>query len=114
MDDSKIELVNILKINIQGNEFEIQFPNIGQLIDIETRKALISSGQYNNLKKSDSFILPYIDILATFIILIPDLVTLLRVESLFDLNLKELKELKNIYEKQYKPWYDAWDKELNK
>lgn len=108
------DMSKILEIKFQESTFEIKFPNVGQLIDIETRKALMSSGQYNNMKKNDSFIIPYIDILATFVILIPEIVSLLRVESLFDLSLSELKELKNIYDKEYKPWYDGWMKEIKK
>jgi len=48
----------ILKIKFQDNDFEITFPNVGQIIDIETRKTLFSSGQYENLRKNDSIALP--------------------------------------------------------
>lgn len=102
------ELAKILNIQIQDNKFEIKFPNVGQLIDIESRKSLLASGQYKNMDKNDSFIIPYIDTLATFMVLIPELSELLRIQSLFDLSLLELKELLNIYNNQYLPWYNSW------
>jgi hypothetical protein len=98
----------ILKIKIQDNEFEIKFPNVGQIIDIATRKIILSSGQYLNLEKNDPFTTKYIDVLATFTILLPELNSLLRVESLFDLDLIDLKELLDVYDKEYLPWYNSW------
>jgi archaellum component FlaF (FlaF/FlaG flagellin family) len=98
----------ILKIKIQENTFEIPFPNVGQTIDIATRKIILSSGQYLNLEKNDPFTTKYIDVLATFTILLPELNSLLRVESLFDLDLIDLKELLDVYDKEYLPWYNSW------
>lgn len=113
MEEQQKELSRILKIQIQKQNFEINFPNVGQLIDIEVRKSLISAGQYQNLIKNQSFSIDYIDALATFLILIPDLNKLLRVESIFDLNLIDIKEIINIYKKEYLPWYEEWMKNLN-
>jgi hypothetical protein len=111
--DNKIPS-RILKIKFQDNDFEITFPNVGQIIDIETRKTLFSSGQYENLRKNDSIALPYINALATFSILVPELNSLLRVESLFDLNLIDVKELIEIYNKEYAPWYEEWNNFIKK
>ena len=97
-----------LVLPLQGNNYIIKFPKVGQFIDIESRKAILSSGQYRSLSASYSPAVSYIDVFATFTILIPDLIKDLRVESLFDLDLSELQPLVDFYEGKYLPWYNEW------
>lgn len=104
--------VKEISIKIQGNTYIIKFPNVGQIIDIETRKAALSSGQYSRFAEvgtiSSFMAKNYVDVIAVFSVLTPQLIKDLRKESLFDLTPQEMVELTEIYNKQYFPWYNEW------
>jgi hypothetical protein len=101
-----------ISVTIQGNTYQIQFPSVGQIIDIETRKSALSAGQYSkfvDLGTIGAFLAKnYVDVISVFSILIPQLLKDLRKESLFDLSPIEMVELTEIYNKQYSPWYNEW------
>jgi len=101
-----------VKVMLQGNEFVINFPNVGEMIDIETKKALYSANQYGAIKDSNTassgLVLLYIDAIAHFTSLIPDLKELLKIESFFRLDLISMKEVTNQYVKVFRPWFNDW------
>lgn len=107
-----------LTLRILENEYEINFPTNGQLIDIETYKAALSKGTENNLLMSTS--LPAniafitIEMVATFTHVIPDFKKdLMGGKDLLDLNPIESKPLREAYIEQYLPWYNDWMKLIN-
>lgn len=107
-----------LKLRILENEYEIDFPNNGQLIDIETYKQVLFKGTAQSLLMSSSMNanLAYITIemVATFTHLIPDFKQdIMGGKNLLDLNPVESKPLRDVYLKVYLPWYNAWMEVIN-
>lgn len=106
-----------LTIKIQENEYEISFPNNGQLIDIESQKHTLSGGNVDSLllgrTSSSNMAWVTVSMVATFSILIPDLIKSLRVKSLLELTPMQSKELTNVYLKDYLKWYQEWEAIIN-
>lgn len=107
-----------ISIKIENKEYTINFPNTGELIDIETFKSSLSRGEYNKL--SSPFATPetfrsklLIDMVATFSILIPNLRKDLG-KDISELDTaRSIKILKNSYLKVFYPWYQTWTKFLS-
>ena len=99
-----------ISVKLQGQEFKIPFPNMGQILDIEIFKANISKGQYAALVATRSqasiMALDFIDAVSTFLVLIPELHSKLNIESLNDLDPIASQELSVQYKHVYFPWYN--------
>lgn len=97
-------------IKLQDNKFEVNFPNVGQIIDIEINKVSLGRGQYGNLVAAMSVgsvvALDLIDAFATFTVLIPDMIKGLNVKDLFELNPIDAQELVVQYKQVFFPWYN--------
>lgn len=100
-----------ISIRIKENAYTVKFPNIGQIIDIESRKAALSSGQYKNLVSAGTrfsiVALDYIDMISTFTIIIPDLIKDMNID-MFSLDLDKGKELIKVYKKEVLPFMVSW------
>jgi hypothetical protein len=112
------ELSRVIKINIKGKEYEVSFPTNGQLIDIESNKILLSkntSGKmlYGNTASSLSAYRT-VDMIATFSVLIPDLIKNINGKSLLKLSPIDTVELLDVYENKYYAWFSKWQEEINK
>ena len=106
-----------ITVKIRDNEYAVNFPTAGDLIDIEVRKAVISRSQYygllNNATVTSTFALDLIDTAANFSVLIPDLMEDLNVDSILDLSIPDAHEIVEAYKKQFSPWYDEWLKVIS-
>jgi hypothetical protein len=111
------ELSKKITIKIQENEYEVSFPNNGQLIDIEVMKQGLSKGTQDSLLSglgiNANLAWMTIEMIATFTILIPDLIKSLRVENLLELDPMQSKELRKVYVDVYYKWYNEWMAEIN-
>jgi len=109
-----VDLPKTIKIKLQENEYIVNFPNVGQVIDIEVKKSMYSARQYSYLAlsnlKSSNYALDLIETIAIFTTLVPKLEEDLKVKSLFDLDLISIKELVDQYKKVFLPWYEGWKK----
>jgi len=102
-----------LQVKIQGNDYTIKFPNIGQIVDIETNKTFYSKGQHSNLVRSglvaSRLALDLVEMASTFIVVIPDLEkNLMGVTTLFQLDAVAGMDLVKIYREEFMPWYAKW------
>jgi tRNA-dihydrouridine synthase len=111
------ELKKTITIKVKENEYEVKFPNNGQLMDIESMKQVLSKGHMDSMLISrnaqSNLVYITIDMISTFTILIPGLIKDLRVDSLLDLDPIETKELRKIYVEQYHEWFNKWMDEIN-
>lgn len=105
-----------ITVRLQDQEFKIEFPKIGAIIDIEVNKTAFSQGKYSGLVSSMSvssiLSLDLIDATSTFLVLIPTLNKNLKVENLFDLDPEEALEMVVQYKKVFFPWYSKIIEEL--
>lgn len=106
-----------IKITIAPNVYEVKYPNIGQTIDIESRKTALSNGQYGAMIDSNTVsaakALAFINMASFFSILIPDLQKDLRIDSMLDLNPIEAKPLMDAFNNTFLPWFNEWQKMIN-
>jgi len=113
----KKDLSRTLVVKIQQNDYIVTFPNIGQIIDIESNKILYSNRQYSAMIKSGlattNMALDLIEMTSCFTILIPALGKDLRLESIFDLDVISAKELVKAYKTVFLPWYLEWINVIN-
>ena len=97
-------------IKLQGQEFKIGFPNMGQIVDIEVMKVSYSKNQYQGLvlssTKSSFAALDFIDAISTFLVLIPELNKNLNIEDIMSLDPIQAQELVVQYKRVFFPWYD--------
>lgn len=108
-----------ISLTIWDNEYEVKFPNNGQLIDIETFKIALGKGTKDNLllNPTQNSILAYttLEMVATFTYVIPELIEDLlgKKKSLLELSPIESKQLVDVYMKVYTPWHNDWMKVIN-
>lgn len=102
-------------IKIQGQEFTLTYPNVGQFIDIKVLETKLAQGTSAQLvagtaAQLDAFL--FITTYAHFAVLCPDLMKQLKVDSLLDLSVKDFEELSEVYLKDIQPWIDGVKKEI--
>jgi len=104
------------KIIYNEKTYVVKYPNVGQLLEIESIKQSLSSNNYTMMAlsnvKSMSFALDIIDSVAYFSTLIPDLKADLNVKNFMDLDQITAKRLTIAYRKYFLPWYGVLEKEL--
>jgi hypothetical protein len=98
-----------LVLNVKGNQYTVDFPNVGNFQKIEALKQVLSSGMYRSMidagTVSSTDALDMIDIQAYLSVLCPKLIKDLKCNSFEDLGLEDYLELRNIYREQFSPWW---------
>lgn len=98
-------------ITINEINYEVEFPNNGQLIDIDVTKLQLTNNRYNDLKKAFPERAKSIDMLSVFINLIPKIEQDLNV-SIFALQPEQHAILMHVYENQFLPWYNELENNI--
>lgn len=109
MKDLKSEIV----IRIEENSYTIKIASVGQLIDIENMKSAFAQSGFDLRSESGSYANLMNDAIATFSVLSPQIIKDLNMKSLYDLPLTQSKKIAKVYSKEFKPWWEAWIKEIN-
>jgi hypothetical protein len=103
-----------LKIKIKEQEYELKYPNIGGLIDIQIKKINYTKGSYSDLEYlsniSGMFAKYSVDMISSLEVFCPDIFKKLPVT---EWDLVDVKALLNVYLKEVLPWSIEWDKFLN-
>lgn len=107
-------------INYNGKKFPIKFPNVGQMIDIESLKNALTSGKYGSFAasgiKSMYFILDMVDTIAFLSVMCPKLKNFITEEDdqvdYTQMKPESIKELIGIYKKDILPWYSKMIEQL--
>lgn len=107
-----------IKLEIGTNVYEIEYPNIGQEIDIESRKAILSNGQYHLMQKMKTIamtrVLDTIDMFSMFSVLIPEFEKDARgVKNIMEIDYAKMIPYVEVYMNTFLPWYISWQKFLN-
>ena len=101
---------------LKSNEYTISIPNPGQLVDIESQKAILSSGLYADIMNSgtlgSNYSLDVIDIQAYLSVLCPELMKDMKVPTR-EMDLFDFRELRDAYVEQFVPWVNEWMTVLN-
>lgn len=97
-------------IKFKGNEYQLKYPTVGQLIDIRVLEQQLSKGTIKELLTGidadiDSYI--YITTISHIQILLPELVKDLKV-SLKEMDLLDFQDMVDLYSEQISPWLIEW------
>lgn len=109
-------MVKQTNVTIKGKTYLVSFPSVGQLMEIESFKLVMSRNKYIQLSMSDmknhTMILDIVDCVSYLSILIPDLKNDLAVKNWNDLDPFLAKELVHCYKKEFLPWFYPLLKDL--
>ncbi len=98
------------KFKIGEREFVAKFPNVGQMLDMESLKMALTNGQYGIMAASKVHsmyrALDTADAIAFFQICVPDVAKWFNIESYIALSQEKLKPYVDVYNKDLKPWLD--------
>lgn len=105
-----IALDRQIEMNVKGNRYIIEFPNVGKFQQIETMKQVLSRGMYSSLLPMNTIssieVLDMIDIEAYLTVMCPKLIKDLKCDSFSELGLEDYLELKKVYQKEFVPWWN--------
>ena len=105
-----------ITVTIGKNDYQVNYPNVGNQIDIEILKSKIADGNYDMLRFSNNPLFQEqadrIYMIAVFTILIPELKKDLNVKSFFDLKEEESAELMRVYNRDFIPWFIEIKKQI--
>jgi isopentenyldiphosphate isomerase len=102
-------MVKTKLINILGESYQVNFPNMGGLQDIEAFKIAYTNGKYIDMAlsglKMHEFMLDVTDAVSYFSVLIPDLRKNLEIKNWRDLDTETAKKLVKAYKSEFLPWF---------
>lgn len=102
-----------IAISYNDKKFQVKFPNVGQLIDIESLKNALTGGKYGSFAasgvKSMYFILDIVDTIAFLTVMCPKLKNFITEEEdgidYTQMKPETVKTLVTVYKEQILPWY---------
>lgn len=104
------------KVTIGKKSFVVDFPNIGQIIDIESMKQALTNNRYGVMAASNVrsayYALDIVDAVAFLTIAAPSIGKYYNVSNYTELLPDKVKEFLDVYLTQLKPWYDKTLNEL--
>ena len=96
-------------VKIDGNDYIINFPNVGQMIEIEQLKLAYTNGRYIEFAMSNLvnhiFILDFVDAISYLSVLIPELKKDLEIEEYTKMDAEKTKEIIRAYKEEFIPWF---------
>jgi hypothetical protein len=104
------------KVELQGKQYNVQFPNCGQIIDIEALKQSMTSGHYGEMVasgiKSMYYALDIVDAISFVKTCMPEVARQFNVKNYTELNPEEVEDIMTMYKQEIKPWIDETLNEL--
>ena len=103
-----------IAITYNDKKFIVKFPNVGQLMDIESLKMALTGGKYGTFAasgiKSMYFVLDMVDAISFFSVMCPRLKNFITQEDVdvdyTQMKPESVKPLVDIYKKDIVPWYN--------
>lgn len=94
----------------KGEKVTVQFPNVGQMIDMESLKQSLTGNKYGSMSasgvKSMFFALDMVDALCFFEIMSPKIKRIMEIKSFTTLNPEDMKDVVAVYKEHVAPWYN--------
>jgi len=100
-----------IKFEIGKRNFVAKFPNVGQIIDMESLKQALTNNRYGTMSasgiKSMYMALDLVDAIAFYQVCVPAVGKYFDIKNFADIELDQAKDLVDAYLTQIKPWYDT-------
>ena len=110
-------LERIKKFTFKGEEYQIEFPTVGEYLEIENQKLIQSNGQWVNLIKNQTVSalrsIQIIECVSILMVLCPKLFGNMKVVSYKEIDAIDFIELLTLYNNEINPWYNSWFKQFN-
>lgn len=98
------------KITIGNKSFVVAFPNIGQILDIESMKQALTNNRYGVMAqsglKSAYYALDIVDAVSFIQIVTPEISRYYDISNYLTMSPDKVQEFVKVYQEQIKPWYD--------
>ena len=99
----------VKEFKIGEKKFTAKFPNVGQIIDLESMKQALSGGRYGAMVASGLstayYGLDLIDAIAFYQVVTPEVGKYYDIKSYAELDLAAAQDLIRAYKEQIQPWY---------
>lgn len=110
-------LQRVKKFQFKGEEYQIEFPTVGEYMEIENQKLIQSNGQWVNLLKNQTVSalrsIQIIECVSILMVLCPKLFGNMKVTSYKEIDAIDFISLLTLYNNEIGPWYSAWFKQFN-
>ena len=97
------------KITIGKKSFVVEFPNVGQILDIESMKQALTNNRYGIMAKSDIksmyYALDVVDAVSFLTVVAPEVGKYFNVGNYLSLSPEKVQEFVDVYQKDIYPWY---------
>ena len=104
------------KITIGKKSFVVEFPNVGQILDIESMKQALTNNRYGIMAKSDIksmyYALDVVDAVSFLTVVAPEVGKYFNVGNYLSLSPEKVQEFVDAYQKDIYPWYAKTLEEL--
>lgn len=104
------------KFSIGEKTFTAQFPNVGQLIDLESLKQALTNNRYGVMAASGVasmyYALDMVDAISFLQVCVPSVAKYYDIKNYTALAPEDIKDLVEAYQKELKPWFDKVMAEL--
>ena len=104
------------KFKVGERTFVVKFPNVGQIIDMESLKQALTNNRYGQMAASAVvsmyYALDLVDTIAFFQVCVPDAKKYFNVDDFTALSPEGMDAFLEAYRTEIKPWYDRTMKEL--
>lgn len=105
-----------VSFELDGKRFTATFPNVGQMIDMESLKQALTSNRYGVMSASGVqsmyMVLDLVDAMAFFQVCVPMVGKYFDITNYANLQIDEIKKIVEAYVGEIKPWYDNLMKQL--
>lgn len=104
------------KVIIGKKQFIAKFPNVGQIIDLESLKQALTNNRYGQMAISGISsmynALDLVDAVSFYQIVMPEVGKYYDIRNYAEMDLDKIQDLIRAYQEQIKPWYDQTMAEL--
>lgn len=104
------------KFNIGEKQFIAKFPNVGQIIDLESLKQALTNNRYGQMAisgiSSMYAALDLVDAISFYQIVVPEVAKYYDIRNYAAMELEKAQDLIRAYQEQIKPWFDQTMNEL--
>lgn len=99
------------KITIGEKSFIVNFPNVGQMIDIESMKQGLTGNRYGSMASSGIasmyMALDVVDAISFLTVVVPDIAKYYNIQDYTKLSPDKMSEYTKIYKEEILPWYNS-------
>ena len=106
----------VKRFSIGEKSFTVSFPNVGQIIDVESLKQALTGGRYGVMASSGVasmyYALDIVDAIAFLQVCVPEIAKYYDIRNYTSMSPEKVQEFVSVYQNEIKPWYDGVMKSL--